>query len=184
MKLLRQFLIVASLIALAGFASAVARSASWPEHSVPSVQCDYKYGIGDVILSPMPNIRARPEATNTLINIDDSGNRQSGGSPTEWNFYTIDVYTPGTGWQLSQKWNTTNNPAYVSGAGQAFTLVNGAWHAAITGYGVGGYEANSNMIVGPGYHYVVGVYYWGPIPGYSWLGPLYEPVGWVNCPSS
>jgi hypothetical protein len=165
-------------LALVGAGHAVA--ANWPFHSVGGAWCTTLYG-RHYIHGNMPAVGPRPEAMGT-IDVGDTGAGTA--ASHEWIYYRLAV-----GYYDSRgvlHWDRSFLDAVLdrySGGGPIYELRNGSWQYVDGGGLYGGTATPGTGLEVPesGDYTVYGEYWWGPIPGFDSLGPLYEPIGTVHC---
>jgi hypothetical protein len=127
-------------------------------------------------------LRARLEALG-MIDVTNSGGSTTGYSG-EWIYYRIVVtWRGGDGVPRQREGNWAAVQDAYQGGGGVWELIDGAWQ-----WVQGGWLAErspgsviSTGVPGPGTYHLWGEYWWGPIPGYGWLGALHEYGGTVTC---
>ncbi len=165
-------------LALAGVAQADA--ASWPFHGGASASCVSHYG-RHFIQGTMPAVGPRDEALGTIDLSDTGGGSQAA---DEWIFYRLAVGYNDSSGQLH--WDRSNWDAVLNryqGGGMIWEVLNGAWQQVNIGGYYGGTTDPGTVLEVPedGDYAVYSEYWWSPIPGFGWLGPLYEYIGSVHC---
>ena len=169
-----------AVCALAFVSAGHAAAADWPFHSVAGAWCQTLYG-HHYIHGNMPAVGPRPEAMGT-IDVGDSG----GGTAMshEWIYYRLLIgYRDRSGvvhW-VNSFWDAVFDR--YSGGGPIYEWLDGGWKQVDGGGLYGGKAAPGTVLEVPedGDYSVYGEYQWGPIPGFGWLGPLYEDLGTVHC---
>ena len=178
--LARRLLVILALVVVALVATgrAAAHNGS-PWHSIPDASCPNGY---PYLLGNMPSVRSHPESLGTVGGV-------TGSTPSydEWIYYRIQVtWTDAAGRNYSKagNWMAVLNQ-YTGGEGlwmqqpdgrYVYTRTSDAW----------GYSGGSNGISriditrGRTYH-VWGELWWGPFPGYDWLGPHWIDLGSRYC---